>query len=181
MASDHHPSSIINRRATAPVPSIRSPIDPQLNDGPPLFTAHILTLRRQSIRRSVLRSAASASASVRVAPSTATPLFRSVAQQSVVFRPAALALAARYFSQTARVANNNEISTENTYQEIAKDPSAPVEAPVNRGAIEETPYGIFIRNMVFDATEANLKEAFEHYGAVTSVAISRDPRGLSRG
>ncbi|EPE08224.1 nucleic acid-binding protein [Ophiostoma piceae UAMH 11346] len=134
-----------------------------------------------SIRRAVLRSAASASASVRVAPSPATPLFRSVAQQSAVYRPAALAMAARYFSQTARVANDNEISSENTFQELSKSQDAPAEAPAARSSIEETPYGIFIRNMVFDATESNLKEAFEHYGTVAAVAISRDPRGLSRG
>ena len=49
------------------------------------------------------------------------------------------------------------------------------------GADGETPYALFVRNMVFDANEQHLKEAFAKYGEISKVAIARDARGLSRG
>ena len=149
---------------------------------------------RHSVRRAVLRSAASASASVtRTAASTSiTPLIRSVAAQAAR-RPAvnSLAIAARYFSQTARVAEEAnspaatpaaapaeqaaEQATEKSSEEQAS------EQPSYNANDGETPYGIYIRNIVFDATEAHLKEAFEHYGPVSRCVIARDARGMSRG
>lgn len=53
--------------------------------------------------------------------------------------------------------------------------------PPRQSSSPETPYGIHIRNIVFDASEANLKEAFEHYGPVQHSFIARDARGMSRG
>jgi nucleolin len=41
--------------------------------------------------------------------------------------------------------------------------------------------GVFIRNMIFDATEKHLESAFEKYGEVIQVSIARDARGLSKG
>ncbi len=45
----------------------------------------------------------------------------------------------------------------------------------------ETPYGLFVRNLVFEATERHLSDAFEKFGKVTKAIIARDARGLSRG
>lgn len=45
----------------------------------------------------------------------------------------------------------------------------------------ETPYGLFIRNMVFDINEKHLEEAFEKYGKISRAVVVRDARGLSRG
>lgn len=45
----------------------------------------------------------------------------------------------------------------------------------------EPGYGLFIRNMVFEANEDHLREAYEKFGTITKVAIARDARGLSRG
>ncbi|CAK7566700.1 MAG: hypothetical protein SEPTF4163_004651 [Sporothrix epigloea] len=128
----------------------------------------------QSVRRAVLRSAASASASVaRTATLTSTtPLVHSVAAQAV-YRPfvSSLAVAGRHFSQTARVAEESDSAA-----------ATPVATPASQASNEgETPYGVHIRNIVFDATEAHLKEAFEHYGPVTRCVIARDARGMSRG
>jgi len=90
----------------------------------------------------------------------------------------------RFFSQTARVANANE-SEDSQPIESALKPSTEgqdatsSQAPAGREA--EPPNGIFIRNMVFDATEDHLKEIFEKFGPVTRASISRDARGLSKG
>lgn len=40
---------------------------------------------------------------------------------------------------------------------------------------------MFIRNMVFEANEDHLREAYEKYGEVTKAVVARDARGLSRG
>ncbi|CAK7265175.1 hypothetical protein SEPCBS119000_001378 [Sporothrix epigloea] len=133
----------------------------------------------QSVRRAVLRSAASASASVgRTATLTsATPFVRSTAVQNV-FRPilSSLAVAGRNFSHTARVAEEADPAAAT----VAGATPAPTSARPNANE-GETPYGVHIRNIVFDATEAHLKEAFEHYGPVSRCVIARDTRGLSRG
>ena len=66
----------------------------------------------------------------------------------------------------------------------ANDISNPVltdGAPRGRDRSKETPYGLFVRNMVFEANESHLKDAFEKYGEVTHTAIARDQRGLSKG
>jgi RNA recognition motif-containing protein len=45
----------------------------------------------------------------------------------------------------------------------------------------ETPYGVFIRNIVFEANEDDLQLMYEKYGEITKTVIVRDARGLSRG
>ncbi|KJR85216.1 RNA recognition motif containing protein [Sporothrix schenckii 1099-18] len=130
----------------------------------------------QSVRRAVLRSAASASAQVvRSTSTSSTPLVRSVAAKAVRMPVNNLALAARYFSQTARVAEEAEQLTSDSVPATASVGETNVEAQ------DPTPYGIFIRNVVFDASDANLREAFEHYGPINSTFIARDPRGMSKG
>lgn len=46
---------------------------------------------------------------------------------------------------------------------------------------EEPGFGLFVRNMVFEANEDHLREAYEKYGEVTKAVVARDARGLSRG
>lgn len=46
---------------------------------------------------------------------------------------------------------------------------------------QEPGFGLFIRNMVFEANEDHLREAYEKFGEIAKVAIARDARGLSRG
>ncbi|CAK7232161.1 hypothetical protein SCUCBS95973_008166 [Sporothrix curviconia] len=165
--------------SSATGPSRRTPFRraPSLNE--PLEEADEPS--SHSVRRAVLRSAASASASVaRTATSTSTtPLIRSVAAQAAR-RPVVntLAIAARYFSQTARVAEEATSATATPAADTAAAPAEQGARPSNEG---ETPYGVYIRNIVFDATEAHLKEAFEHYGPVSRCVIARDARGMSRG
>ncbi|TPX08773.1 uncharacterized protein E0L32_009713 [Thyridium curvatum] len=48
-------------------------------------------------------------------------------------------------------------------------------------AAGETPHAIFIRNIIFNATEDLLQEAFSSYGEVAKAAIARDARGISKG
>lgn len=46
---------------------------------------------------------------------------------------------------------------------------------------QEQPNGIFVRNLVFDATNEHLAEAFSQYGNVVDAKVARDARGLSKG
>ncbi|PSR78863.1 hypothetical protein BD289DRAFT_456067 [Coniella lustricola] len=73
-------------------------------------------------------------------------------------------MAVRCFSQTLRAAE--EFSAERTAQAAAP---------------EDEGHGLFIRNMVFEANEDHLREAYEKYGEIIKVAVARDARGLSRG
>ncbi|ROV89969.1 hypothetical protein VMCG_10111 [Cytospora schulzeri] len=76
--------------------------------------------------------------------------------------------AARCFSQTIRAA------------EEATTPNAEAQAPTP-AKDEEPGYGLFVRNMVFEANEDHLREAYEKYGEITKAVVARDARGLSRG
>lgn len=138
-----------------------------------------------------MRSAVSVAAASRapaVLTSATAPLVSSLAGQaarrSANVNLAALAAArvARYFSQTTRVANE-ETDANTTEKAPATESNEITDAAAAEAARHEgeTDFGIYIRNVVFDATEQHLKEAFEHYGTVTKVAIARDARGLSRG
>lgn len=62
-----------------------------------------------------------------------------------------------------------------------KNHDADKTAGASRSTTEEPGFGLFIRNMVFEANEDHLKEAYEKYGEIVKVAIARDARGLSRG
>lgn len=46
---------------------------------------------------------------------------------------------------------------------------------------DEPGFGLFVRNMVFEANEDHLREAYEKYGEITKAVVARDARGLSRG
>lgn len=82
----------------------------------------------------------------------------------------------RFFSQTGRVANIEE-SEPQAGETNAMQNSRASEKPTE----EEIANGVFIRNMVFDATEDHLREIFEKFGTVVSARIMRDARGLSKG
>ncbi|OAA60976.1 nucleic acid-binding protein [Niveomyces insectorum RCEF 264] len=152
-------------------------------------------MQRHSVRRVVLRSAASASvcaAASAKSASAATPLIRSVAAARAAYRPATVASlhAARFFSQTVRVAaaeDTKEAATEAAEgaekpTEDAAETTQPSEtSEMPKIENRETPYGVYINNLIFDATEESLGEAFGHYGPLTKVAIARDARGLNRG
>ncbi|KAI7926890.1 nucleic acid-binding protein [Pyricularia oryzae] len=43
---------------------------------------------------------------------------------------------------------------------------------------QEQPNGIFVRNLVFDATNEHLAEAFSQYGNVVDAKVARDARGF---
>lgn len=84
---------------------------------------------------------------------------------------------ARYFSQTAPVAEEKE------FPETDFEAS---EAPLESGPTENQRAAasgatIFISNMTFDATEVHVQEAFGKYGNILTTNIARDGRGLSRG
>lgn len=86
-------------------------------------------------------------------------------------KPAAMLPLARYFSQTSRVAQD-----ENPFEEGAEATESPA-------ASDAPPRGntVFISNMTFDATDIHVQEAFSKYGEITELRIARDGRGLSRG
>lgn len=80
-------------------------------------------------------------------------------------------LAARCFSHTVRAANDETTPAETRTQEAGTERMLP----------GETNFGIFVRNVAFDATEEHLKEVFSKYGEVVTSYLGRDARGLSRG
>jgi nucleolin len=41
--------------------------------------------------------------------------------------------------------------------------------------------GVFVRNLIFDATDKHLVAAFEKFGKVVDAHVARDARGLSKG
>ncbi|KAF3769248.1 RNA-binding domain-containing protein [Cryphonectria parasitica EP155] len=118
------------------------------------------------LRRAATRVAVSAS---RV-PSTKISVFGIATQFAAVPSARIIApIAVRCFSQTLRVA-----------EEEGEGAAAP-ETPAKAGDPNEPGHGLFIRNMVFEANEDHLREAYEKYGEITKVAVARDSRGLSRG
>ncbi|KAL1861725.1 hypothetical protein Daus18300_008694 [Diaporthe australafricana] len=114
-----------------------------------------------SIRRAALRVAVSASR----APATKAQMFGIATQISAprFVVPAAV----RCFSQTLRV---NEEPATNVAEAERAGPNG-----------EEPGHGLFVRNMVFEANEDHLREAYEKYGEVIKAVVARDARGLSRG
>ncbi|RYP49722.1 hypothetical protein DL768_004591 [Monosporascus sp. mg162] len=84
-------------------------------------------------------------------------------------RSAAALPLSRYFSQTARAAQEEPGNTT-------------VEGATGSGAdSEQSKRVVFVSNMTFDATDVHLREAFSQYGEIESINIGRDGRGLSRG
>ncbi|RYP81331.1 hypothetical protein DL769_002060 [Monosporascus sp. CRB-8-3] len=95
-------------------------------------------------------------------------------------RSAAALPLSRYFSQTARAAQEEQ---ENATVESAMGSAAESEqssSSTSRDA-EQPKRSVFVSNITFDATDVHLREAFSQYGEIESINIGRDGRGLSRG
>ncbi|KAK3693905.1 hypothetical protein B0T22DRAFT_451148 [Podospora appendiculata] len=141
----------------------------------------------QSIRRAALRSASSATRAVST-KALPTPFASNVARRAEASRIGSVC-AARFFSQTTRFQNTEEKIEEKTEEntpEQASDPFAETLQESTQGTEsfppgQPTPYGAFIRNLIFDATEEHLHGLFEKYGGVNFIQIVRDPRGMSKG
>ncbi|KAI2464078.1 RNA-binding domain-containing protein [Annulohypoxylon bovei var. microspora] len=118
----------------------------------------------QSLRRAAVRAA-------RSAPIVAVPRQQiasfAIQVSKANARPAAMLPLARYFSQTSRVANEDEIRSD--------EYSAPPTELLPKSTT------VFISNMTFDATDVHVREAFSKYGELSGLNIARDTRGLSRG
>ncbi|KAK0628515.1 hypothetical protein B0T17DRAFT_155710 [Bombardia bombarda] len=109
-----------------------------------------------SLRTVVFRSAISASRAVST-KALPTSFASQITRSANVSKIVSIA-GARFFSQTLRVANEH----------------------VNKEANDES-FVVFVRNLIFDATEAHLEELFSKFGEVATANIARDPRGLSKG
>jgi RNA recognition motif-containing protein len=106
---------------------------------------------------------------------------------------------ARFFSQTARVAENEtteqikHVEPESSKQAYQKEGPEVIPSTTQTGEPEsrhskqdraaqvDLPNGIFIRNFVFDVTEGHLTQMFGKFGNVVDARIVRDARGLSKG
>lgn len=72
-------------------------------------------------------------------------------------------LASRFFSQTARVQEDEQ-------------------QPLTNGGVGTTSdNGIFVRNLAFTVDAEQLKTAFEKFGTVVGAQVARDDRGMSKG
>lgn len=131
-----------------------------------------------SVRRAALRAACCSSKAVAMPRQRVAPLAMQVSKVNV--RPAAALPLSRYFSQTARAAQEEP---ENTIAEGAIGSAAESErssTSTSRDA-EQPKHTVFVSNITFDATDVHLREAFSQYGEIESINIGRDGRGLSRG
>ncbi|KAI0890501.1 RNA-binding domain-containing protein [Annulohypoxylon maeteangense] len=128
----------------------------------------------QSIRRAAVRAARS-SAIVAVPRQQIASFAMQVSKANA--RPAMMLPLARFFSQTSRVAQNeNSGEGEEADGEVTETPATPASsAEVVPGTT------VFVSNMTFDATDIHVQEAFSKYGEITNLKIARDGRGLSRG
>ncbi|KAM7193743.1 nucleic acid-binding protein [Rhypophila sp. PSN 637] len=135
----------------------------------------------QSIRRAAFRSAVSASRAIS-SPSRSTPFAAQISRQTVapIARPSAI-ISARFFSQTGRVANEEKSLEEPVENRDGKQESVQATESSYQGRNEPTNYGVFVRNLIFDATEEHLKSLFEKFGSIASVRIVRDAGKMSRG
>ncbi|KAK3330457.1 hypothetical protein B0H66DRAFT_62998 [Apodospora peruviana] len=135
-----------------------------------------------SVRRVAFRSAVSASRAVSTKPLSA-PFASQIARNVQPAKPIAIT-AARFFSLTARVANNETEGQDLETQ--VQDPEATTNA-VDATQRQVSPsgedkgYGVFIRNIVFDASDEHLVELFSKYGEVTQARLARDGRQMSKG
>ncbi|KAK0632893.1 hypothetical protein B0T14DRAFT_505377 [Immersiella caudata] len=132
------------------------------------------------IRRAALRSAVAASRQVAPKAST-TPFAAQAALRATTIPRQTLAGAARCFSQTARSQNVEEKpeSALNESEEAAAP--APRRKDVTDEYVASLENGVFIRNLIFDATDKHLTAAFEKFGKVVDAHVARDARGLSKG
>ncbi|KAI6365163.1 hypothetical protein MCOR25_005457 [Pyricularia grisea] len=125
-------------------------------------------------RRAALRAASAQTAQTArtaIVSKRVVPVLAAV--PAMVAKSTALPLA-RAFSVSRTLANVEEDSGNSTSQEESAELK-------NELHPEEPPNGVFVRNLVFDATDEHLVEAFSQYGKVIQGKIARDARGLSRG
>ncbi|KAI1376358.1 RNA-binding domain-containing protein [Hypoxylon crocopeplum] len=130
-----------------------------------------------SLRRAAARAACSSSIAVAVPRQQIASFAMQVSKANM--RPAAMVSLSRYFSQTSRVAQDQDEEKAAVEEAIG----SVEETDYTTDALPQTPIGspIFIHNMTFDATEAHIREAFGKYGEILDLHIARDARGLSRG
>ncbi|KAK3393994.1 hypothetical protein B0H63DRAFT_459664 [Podospora didyma] len=130
-----------------------------------------------SIRRSAVSSALAASRTVATKAST-TSLAAQLSRKTNIAKPV-FAQAARLFSKSARALNESRSQEEGfeSLEQKLESPGTGLEKRENK----QTPYGVFVRNLIFDATEEHLNTSFEKFGQVAWVNVARDPRGLSKG
>ncbi|TLD22827.1 hypothetical protein PspLS_07669 [Pyricularia sp. CBS 133598] len=133
---------------------------------------------KHCFRRAALRAASAQTARTAIVSKRVVPVFAAV--PATVFRSTALPIA-RTFSVSRTLADAAEDIDNSTFeQESTSDATEPTQQR-DEAPIQGPPNGIFIRNLVFDATPEHLTEAFSQYGNVVEARIARDPRGLSRG
>lgn len=127
-----------------------------------------------SVRRAALRVASCSSRAVAVPRQQVASFAIHVSKANT--HPAATLTLSRYFSQTARVAQEEQedAAVEEATKSAEQDTSTSSRFPPQENSI-------FISNMTFDATDLHLREAFSQYGEILSINIGRDGRGLSRG
>lgn len=143
-----------------------------------------------SIRRATFR-AATAHASRVVVATPRLALAAKAAGSNLLLSSAAVLsrsfVATRWLANQADSAEQGEgISEDHPANSTAASESATAtpEAAGQAGQYQkgqDTPYGLFVRNLVFDANEEHLMDAFSKYGEITKTSIARDVRGLSRG
>lgn len=75
----------------------------------------------------------------------------------------------------------NESAVDAEQSSPSQDSATPQEEGDRSPRQKELPNGVFVRNLVFDATEEQIAESFSQYGKVVSATLARDARGLSRG
>jgi len=133
------------------------------------------------IRRAALRTAISASR--QVAPKTSVAPLAQATFKPLAAPRQSLVQAVRCFSQTARFQNVEEQTQgEEQLTQQLNEESTTEQPRSSDAATRPTPEnGVFVRNLIFDATEKHLVAAFEKYGEVVEANIARDARGLSRG
>ncbi|TLS20230.1 uncharacterized protein PpBr36_11500 [Pyricularia pennisetigena] len=125
---------------------------------------------RHCFRRAALRAASAQTARTAIVSKRVVPFLAAV--PATVARSAALPIA-RAFSVSRTLANLEENSDTSTLQQESTEEQHKQKL--------EPPNGIFVKNLVFDATDEHLSEAFSQYGKVVQATVARDPRGLSRG
>lgn len=84
-------------------------------------------------------------------------------------------------SEADTIASDGEAAIEESQSQSPDSEGTSTFEPPKNDSSNETPYALFVRNMVFEADESHLREAFAKYGEVAHTAIARDSRGLSKG
>ncbi|OTA69020.1 RNA-binding domain-containing protein [Hypoxylon sp. EC38] len=134
-----------------------------------------------SLRRAAARAACSSSAVVAVPRQQVASFAMQISKANA--RPATMLSLGRYFSQTSRVAQEDNSIEESIKSARYSDSSdnATLESAPTESERARFGYTIFVSNMPYDVTDAHLREAFGRYGEIASLNIGRNQQGLSRG